>query len=150
VCVTSDFIVGFPGETEADFDLTLRLAEDLAFDASFSFIYSRRPGTPAADLVDDTPAAVKTARLMRLQALIAANALRISEKMVGGVERVRVEGPSRKDPDVLSARTANNRVVNFPAPRAQQGRLAGRLVDVRITEALPHSLRGALVLADPA
>jgi len=138
ISISSDFIVGFPGETDADFEKTLKLIEDVGFDQSFSFVYSKRPGTPAASLDDDTPAAVKSERLTRLQATIDANARRISEAMVGTVQSVLVEGPSRKNPNELTGRTENMRYVNFPAPP----RLIGRFVDVVITEALSNSLRG--------
>jgi tRNA-2-methylthio-N6-dimethylallyladenosine synthase len=140
LCLASDFIVGFPGETEEDFQATMKLIEDVGFDASFSFVYSARPGTPAASMADDTPAAVKSERLRRLQSLIETQAAAISAAMVGSVQKVLVEGPSRKDPDELAGRTHNNRVVNFAAPR----RLIGQMVDVRITRALPHSLRGEI------
>jgi tRNA-2-methylthio-N6-dimethylallyladenosine synthase len=140
VSISSDFIVGFPGETDADFDATLALAEDVGFDSSFIFIYSPRPGTPAADLPDATPPAVKQARLARLQALIDARAQAISQAMVGSRQRVLVEGVSRKGRGEICGRTGNNRVVNFPGHR----RLIGRFVDVGITAALPHSLRGEL------
>ena len=136
--LTSDFIVGFPGETEADFDATMALIGELGFDHSFSFLYSRRPGTPAAALADETPAAVKSMRLARLQGAIEQQAATISGAMVGRVERVLVDGHARKNPAELSGRTANNRVVNF----AGDARLVGGFVDVRITGALPHSLRG--------
>jgi tRNA-2-methylthio-N6-dimethylallyladenosine synthase len=144
VSITSDFIVGFPGETEQDFERTMALIEDVGFDGSFSFVYSPRPGTPAADLADDTPQATKLARLQRLQAATDAHARRISEAMVGTTQRVLVEGPSRKDPNELSGRTENNRVVNF----AGAPRLVGHLVDLAITSALPHSLRGELPIRD--
>jgi tRNA-2-methylthio-N6-dimethylallyladenosine synthase len=144
ISISSDFIVGFPGETEADFDRTMQLVEDVGFDQSFSFIYSRRPGTPAADLADDTPSEVKHARLERLQAAINANARRISEAMVGSVQRVLVEGPSRRDPNELTGKTENMRSVNFPAPK----RLVGRFVDVVITEAMSNSLRGRVATDD--
>ncbi len=140
ISISSDFIVGFPGETEADFAATMSLVEEIGFDASFSFIYSRRPGTPASDYPDDVPHAVKQERLLRLQARIANQAQVISRRMVGSVERVLVEGPSRKDPNQLAGRTENNRVVNFSGPRD----LIGELAWVRITEALPNSLRGEL------
>jgi tRNA-2-methylthio-N6-dimethylallyladenosine synthase len=140
ISISSDFIVGFPGETEEDFERTMRLAADIGFDASFSFVYSRRPGTPAADLADDTPPAVKLARLHRLQAAIDESSARISAAMVGSTQRILVEGPSKKDAAELTGRTENNRVVNFAA--ADGGRLRGRMIDVRITRALPHSLRG--------
>jgi len=141
VCITSDFIVGFPGETEDDFQRTLKLIDDIGFDQSFSFVYSARPGTPAADLPDDTPAALKVDRLRTLQARIEAHAQTISQAMVGSVQRVLVEGVSRKSADELAARTANNRVVNFPG----QSELIGRMMELRITAALPHSLRGEQV-----
>ena len=136
--LSSDFIVGFPGETEADFEATLALARELQFDGSFSFLYSPRPGTPAAALSDATPQSVKRERLQRLQALLEAQARAVSESMVGGLERVLVEGPARKGLGELAGRTANNRVVNFPGDAAHVGRFA----DVRVTAALSHSLRG--------
>ncbi|WP_407354391.1 tRNA (N6-isopentenyl adenosine(37)-C2)-methylthiotransferase MiaB [Luteimonas sp. R10] len=138
ISISSDFIVGFPGETDADFEKTMKLIEDVGFDQSFSFIYSRRPGTPAADLEDATDAAEKHARLSRLQAHINANAARISQAMVGSVQSVLVEGPSRKDPNELTGKTENMRSVNF----AGHPRLIGRFVDVTITEAMSNSLRG--------
>ncbi len=138
--LSSDFIVGFPGETEYDHKATLRVVEELDFDASFSFIYSPRPGTPAADMPDDVTLEEKKVRLQQLQNLINHQAQIISRKMVGTVQRVLVEGPSRKDPHQLAGRTENNRVVNFDGPAA----LIGQLVDVEITEALPNSLRGRL------
>jgi tRNA-2-methylthio-N6-dimethylallyladenosine synthase len=140
ISLSSDFIVGFPGETERDFEDTMRLIEDVGFDQSFSFIYSRRPGTPAASLPDDVPHEVKQARLERLQARIDANALAISRAMVGSVQRVLVERPSKKDARQLAGRTENNRWVNFDGPPA----MINRFVDVAITEALPNSLRGRL------
>jgi tRNA-2-methylthio-N6-dimethylallyladenosine synthase len=143
VALSSDFIVGFPGETEADFEATMDLIEALRFDHAFSFTYSPRPGTPAAGLPDAVPEEVKKARLARLQARILEFGQAFSRQLVGRVERVLVEGPSRKDPDELSGRVASNRVVNFPGPR----RLVGQFVDVRITDALPNSLRGTAVLA---
>ena len=146
ISISSDFIVGFPGETDADFDATLRLVEDIGFDQSFSFIYSQRPGTPAAALPDDVSRDVKQARLARLQQQINHQAQVISRRMVGEVHRVLVEGPSRKDPTQLAGRTENNRVVNFAGPAS----LIGDFVDLRITEALPNSLRGTPVLAFPA
>jgi tRNA-2-methylthio-N6-dimethylallyladenosine synthase len=149
VSLSSDFIVGFPGETDADFDKTMQLIADLDFDASFSFIYSKRPGTPAADLPDDTPQAVKLARLQQLQAVIEANQRRLSESMVGTVQRVLVEGPARKDPNDLMGRTDNNRIVNF-AGGPHAARLVGQMIDVTITEAYAHSLRGALAVRDGA
>ncbi|MGD2082063.1 MAG: tRNA (N6-isopentenyl adenosine(37)-C2)-methylthiotransferase MiaB [Chromatiales bacterium] len=143
ITISSDFIVGFPGETDADFEATMRLIEEVGFDHSFSFVYSRRPGTPAADLPDDVPAQVKQARLERLQHRINDQAQRISRQMVGTVQRILVERPSRKDPAQLAGRTENNRVVNF---RGAPG-LIGRFAEVRITEALPNSLRGELLAA---
>jgi tRNA-2-methylthio-N6-dimethylallyladenosine synthase len=142
ISLSSDFIVGFPGETDRDFEDTLRLIRDLDFDQSFSFIFSARPGTPAASLPDDLPLAVKKERLMRLQELVNGQAARISRGMVGSTQRVLVEGPSRKNPQQLAGRTENNRVVNFDGPM----RLVGELVDVTITEALSHSLRGRVLL----
>ncbi|EQD66596.1 tRNA-I(6)A37 thiotransferase enzyme MiaB, partial [mine drainage metagenome] len=126
ITLSTDLIVGFPGETEAEFEQTLKLIEDVGFDQSFSFIYSRRPGTPAANLADDTPDAVKHQRLARLQALLNANAQRYSAGMVGSVQSVLVEGPSKKNPQELSGRTENNRTVNFPGPAS----LRGQFVDV--------------------
>ncbi len=142
--LSSDFIVGFPGETEDDFEKTMRLIEEIGFDNSFSFLYSPRPGTPAADLKDETTQELKLRRLMRLQKHIEAHALKISEAMVGSVQRVLVEGQSKKDASELAARTGNNRVVNF----AGNPRLIGHFTDVRITRALAHSLRGEIVTAD--
>ena len=144
VSITSDFIVGFPGETARDFERTMALIDEVGFDGSFSFVYSPRPGTPAADLADDTSASEKLERLQRLQAATDAQARRISESMVGTTQRVLVEGPSRKDPAELAARTGNNRVVNFPGAPG----LAGSMVALRIVGALPHSLRGELPLRD--
>jgi tRNA-2-methylthio-N6-dimethylallyladenosine synthase len=144
VCISSDFIVGFPGETEEDFERTMRLAADIGFDASFSFVYSRRPGTPAAELADDTPQEVKLARLQRLQAAINESSARISAAMVGSVQRILVEGPSKKNAAELMGRTGNNRIVNFAAGEAGEAPI-GQMVDVRITQALPHSLRGELL-----
>ena len=138
ISLSSDFIVGFPSETEADFEATLRLIENIGFDQSFSFIYSPRPGTPAASLPDPVPLAVKKQRLARLQALIEAQAQAISHRMVGTVQRILVDRPARKDPRQLAGRTENNRVVNFDGPP----HLLGHFVAVRITEALPNSLRG--------
>ncbi len=146
ISISSDFIVGFPGETDADFDKTMKLIQDVGFDQSFSFIYSRRPGTPAADLPDHTPAAVKHARLERLQAHINAHAAGISQRMVGSVQTVLVEGPSRKNPDELTGKTENMRSVNFPGSK----RMIGQFVDVLITQALTNSLRGRLAVAGDA
>ncbi|HMV19188.1 MAG TPA: tRNA (N6-isopentenyl adenosine(37)-C2)-methylthiotransferase MiaB [Zoogloea sp.] len=144
ISLSSDFIVGFPGETEADFEQTMKLIDELGFDTSFSFVYSPRPGTPAADMADDTPQDLKLARLARLQKAVEAHAARISEAMVGSVQRILVEGPSKKNPAELAGRTDNNRVVNF----AGNSRMIGHFVDVTIVSALPHSLRGELVLKD--
>ncbi len=141
ISLSSDFIIGFPGETDADFEATMALIEDIGFDHSFSFIYSARPGTPAAELPDDIPHDVKKARLARLQQHISAHAIGLSKAMVGTVQRILVEGPSRKDPQELAGRTENNRVVNLPGDAS----LLGRFVDVRITHAMPNSLRGELV-----
>ena len=142
ISISSDFIVGFPGETDADFEKTMKLIEDVGFDQSFSFIYSRRPGTPAADLADDTPETVKHERLSRLQAHINAHAAKISEAMVGTVQRILVEGPSRKNPNELTGKTENMRSVNFPG----HARMVGQFVDVVITEALSNSLRGRVAV----
>ncbi|VVE67439.1 (dimethylallyl)adenosine tRNA methylthiotransferase [Pandoraea captiosa] len=143
--MSSDFIVGFPGETEEDFDKLMAMIHEIGYDTSFSFIYSPRPGTPAANLPDDTPREVKLRRLQHLQAVIEENAARISQSMVGSRQRILVEGVSRKDPNELQGRTENNRVVNFPAPEAQRAGLIGQMTDVVITFAYPHSLRGELV-----
>jgi len=143
ISLSSDFIVGFPGETDGDFEATLKLAGDVGFDASFSFLYSPRPGTPAAELPDSTPRDVKLQRLQRLQAQLEAQSRSISERMVGSVERVLVEGPSRKNPAELAGRTGNNRVVNF----AGGSHLVGQFLEVLITAALQHSLRGELLNA---
>ncbi len=139
--LTSDFIVGFPGETEADFEATLRLAADLGFDGSFSFLYSPRPGTPAANLPDATRPEVKSERLQRLQALLDRRHREASEAMVGTAQRVLVESVSRKRDSELAARTANNRIVNFPGDRA----LIDTFVDVRVSAVVAHSLRGELL-----
>jgi tRNA-2-methylthio-N6-dimethylallyladenosine synthase len=147
ISISSDFIVGFPGETEDDFERTMGLVDEIGFDASFSFVYSKRPGTPAADLADDTPQAVKLERLARLQEAINANASRISATMVGTVQRILVEGPSKKDAAELMGRTENNRIVNFPGgPNAAH--IVGQLIEVTITQSLPHSLRGSAFLRD--
>ncbi|NML43025.1 tRNA (N6-isopentenyl adenosine(37)-C2)-methylthiotransferase MiaB [Ramlibacter sp. G-1-2-2] len=142
--MSSDFIVGFPGETEEDFAKLMKLVTDVGYDASFSFIFSPRPGTPAANLPDDTPHAVKLKRLQHLQAVLEENVQRISASRVGTVQRILVEGPSRKDKTELMGRTECNRIVNFAGPQ----RLVGQMVDVTITEALPHSLRGEVVRAE--
>jgi tRNA-2-methylthio-N6-dimethylallyladenosine synthase len=142
--LSTDFIVGFPGETDDDFDRLLKLVEEVGFDGSFSFIFSPRPGTPAAVLHDDTPAEVKLARLQKLQALLEENVRRISASRVDTVQRVLVEGRSRKSADELMGRTACNRIVNFSA----DPRLVGQMVDLRITSALPHSLRGEVLIRE--
>jgi tRNA-2-methylthio-N6-dimethylallyladenosine synthase len=141
--ISSDFIVGFPGETEADFEATLALARDLQFDGSYSFLYSPRPGTPAAELEDPVPRARKLERLQRLQAQLEAQERAISEAMVGTVQQVLVEGPSKRNPAEFAARTGNNRTVNFPG----SGDLVHRFANLRITEARHHSLRGELLNA---
>ncbi len=141
ISLSSDFIVGFPGETEADFQQTLELIADVGFDQSFSFIYSRRPGTPAASLPDEVPHEVKHRRLEDLQAQLNGQARAISERMVGSTQRVLVEKPSRRDPRQLAGRTENMRWVNFDGPAT----LVDRFAEVRITEAMPNSLRGRLV-----
>ena len=143
ISISSDFIIGFPGETDADFDKTMKLIEDVGFDQSFSFIYSRRPGTPAADLEDSTTDAEKHARLSRLQAAINAHSKRISESMVGSVQTVLVERTSKRDSNELTGRTQNMRFVNFPG----YPRLIGQFVDVMITEAMSNSLRGRVATA---
>ena len=145
--LSSDFIVGFPGETEEDFGKMMKLIEDVGFDASFSFIFSPRPGTPAANLADDTPHEVKLKRLQHLQATIEANVARISTSLQGTVQRILVEGPSRKNASELMGRTECNRIVNFPGGPHPE-RLTGQLIDVTITEARPHSLRGEVFLKD--
>jgi len=144
ISLSSDFIIGFPGESEADFQATMDLIEAIGFDHSFSFIYSARPGTPAAALPDDVALAEKKQRLATLQARINAMAAAISRDMVGTLQRVLVEGPSRKDPAQLAGRTENNRVVNFDG----DSRLLGQFVTLRITEALPNSLRGEQLAVD--
>ena len=145
ISMSSDFIVGFPGETEEDFDKLMKLITDIGFDASFSFIFSPRPGTPAANLHDDTPHEVKLRRLQHLQATVEDNVRRIGESRVGTVQRILVEGASRKSAAELMGRTECNRIVNFDAgPNGQ--RLVGQMIDVRITQALPHSLRGEVVV----
>jgi tRNA-2-methylthio-N6-dimethylallyladenosine synthase len=147
--LSSDFIVGFPGETEDDFAKLMKLVEDVGFDASFSFIFSPRPGTPAANLPDDTPHEVKLRRLQTLQKALEANVARISASRVGTVQRILVEGPSKKNPHELMGRTACNRIVNFDGgPHAQ--RLIGQMIDVTITQALPHSLRGEVLVKSSA
>ncbi|NPU93613.1 MAG: tRNA (N6-isopentenyl adenosine(37)-C2)-methylthiotransferase MiaB [Gammaproteobacteria bacterium] len=142
ISLSSDFIIGFPGETEEDFLATMHLIDDIGFDSSYSFVYSPRPGTPAADMVDDTPEEEKKRRLALLQHRIIQNAQGISRRMVGTVQRILVDGISKKDPGQLQGRTENNRVVNF---HHHDDDLVGQFVDVKIEEALPNSLRGILV-----
>jgi len=143
ITISSDFIIGFPGESERDFEATLNLVRELQLDMSFSFLYSRRPGTPAASLPDEVPAEVKQQRLLRLQALLEEQSQQINRSMVGSVQRVLVERPARRNPHELAGRTENNRWVNFQAPATA----LNRFVDVQITEARPHSLRGRLAVA---
>jgi tRNA-2-methylthio-N6-dimethylallyladenosine synthase len=145
ISLSSDFIVGFPGETDRDFDATMQLIEELEYDQSFSFIFSPRPGTPAASFPDDLAPQVKKERLTRLQERVSAQAARISSRMVGTVQRILVEGPSKRNQSELAGRTENNRVVNFDGDT----RLVGRFADVVITEALSNSLRGRVVTRDP-
>ena len=140
ISISTDFIVGFPGETENDFEATMRLIDDVGFDSSFSFVYSPRPGTPAAELPDSTPQELKLQRLQALQAKVESNAQMISRRMVGTTQRILVEGPARRDETELAGRTDNHRMVNFTGPRSLQG----EFVDVTITAALPHSLRGEI------
>lgn len=144
ICISSDFIVGFPGESEKDFEQTLKLVEEVGFDFSFSFIYSPRPGTPAADLVDDTPEEVKKQRLLTLNSRLNQQGFEISRRMVGTLQRILVTDYAKRDPGQLQGRTENNRVVNF---RCDNPRLIGQFVDVEIYEALPNSLRATLVEA---
>jgi tRNA-2-methylthio-N6-dimethylallyladenosine synthase len=141
ISITSDFIIGFPGETDADFEATMKLIDDVGFDASFSFIFSARPGTPAAEMADDTPYATKMERLRRVQNRIAELERQVSDAMGGSVQRVLVENISRKDAHELAGRTENNRVVNFPGSPG----MLGRYVDVRILSGTMHTLRGELV-----
>ena len=149
ISLSSDFIVGFPGETEEDFGKLMKLIDDVGYDASFSFIFSPRPGTPAANLHDDTPHAVKLKRLQHLQATVEQNVRAIGASRVGTTQRILVEGPSRKNPQELMGRTECNRIVNFDGG-PHSARLVGQMIDVAITEALPHSLRGRVALAEPA
>ena len=141
ISLSTDFIVGFPGETQADFEASLKLIEDCQFDCAYSFVYSARPGTPAADLPDDTPAEVKLKRLQTLQAVIEAKGDVYAASMLGHIEPVLIEGPARKDPTELMGRTSNNRVVNFAGP----ANLVGQIHPVRVTQTNPHTLRGELV-----
>lgn len=143
--LSSDFIVGFPGETDADFKATMELIHEVEFDQSFSFIYSARPGTPASDLADDVPYHVKQERLQILQGVVNTSAMAISKAMVGTTKSVLVDRTAKKDPGQLSGRTENNRVVNFDGPK----QLIGHMVDVIVTEALPNSLRGRLLGCPP-
>jgi len=144
ISLSTDFIVGFPGETDEDFEKSMKLIDDVGFDASFSFIFSARPGTPAAALPDETPQEVKLARLQRLQARLEENVRAISAARVGTVQRILVEGPSRRNAEELMGRTECNRIVNFAGP----ARLIGQMVDVTITEAFPHSLRAEVLVRD--
>jgi tRNA-2-methylthio-N6-dimethylallyladenosine synthase len=144
LCLSSDFIVGFPGETDADFEATLKLTRDLEFDLSYVFIYSPRPGTPAANLEDDTPHEEKVRRLEALNEVIEARHYRINQEMVGTVQRVLVVGLGKRDEGHLAARTMNNRVVNFPG----DPRLINQMIDVTITEALPHSLKAEALIKE--
>jgi len=145
IIVSSDFIVGFPGETEADFEALMKLVNDIGYDNSYSFIFSPRPGTPAANLPDDTPQSVKLERLQRLQKVIADNTRRYSDAMVGTVQRVLVEGPSKRDSQEMQGRSENNRVVNFDGG-PNGGRLTGQFIDINITASNPYSLRGTPVI----
>jgi tRNA-2-methylthio-N6-dimethylallyladenosine synthase len=148
---SSDFIVGFPGETEDDFNKMMKLIDDVGFDNSFSFIFSPRPGTPAANLADDTPHEVKLKRLQHLQSVLEVNIKAISQSRLGTVQRILVEGPSKWDANELMGRTECNRVVNFKAPeQVQFSQLSGQLVDVTITEALHYSLRGEVMVGETA
>jgi tRNA-2-methylthio-N6-dimethylallyladenosine synthase len=145
ICISTDIIVGFPGETDEDFMATMNLIADVGFDQSFSFLYSRRPGTPAANLPDEVPHDVKQNRLEVLQARLNAQARAISQRMVGSRQRVLVERPAKRNPEQLAGRTDNNRWVNFDGPREDPKRLINQFADVVITEAMPNSLRGRLV-----
>jgi len=142
ILISSDFIVGFPGETDKDFEQTMKLIEDVGFDFSYSFVYSARPGTPAAELVDETPEEVKKQRLAILQHRISQIGFENSRRMVGTTQRILVTDYSKKDPGMLQGRTEHNRIVNF---RCDNPRLIGQFVEVQIDDALPHSLRGTLV-----
>ena len=144
IAISSDFIVGFPGETEEDFEKTMKLIDEVGFDTSFSFLFSPRPGTPAAEMADDTPAELKSARLMRLQKRVEEHAQTISQAMVGSVQRVLVEGLSKKNPGELAGRTDNNRIVNFVGNPRQ----INHFVDVKITEVWSHTLRGEVVIRE--
>ena len=144
ISFSSDFIIGFPGEAEADFEKTMQLIETVGYDTSFSFVYSKRPGTPAAELQDDTPNAVKLERLQKLQRKIELQAREISQKMVGTIQKVLVEGKSKRDPNELSGRTENYKVVNFSGNE----RLIGQIIDIEIVECMPNSLRGNIVITN--
>ncbi len=144
ICISSDFIVGFPGETEADFMATMNLIHEIGFDNSFSFLYSKRPGTPAAQLSDDIPLTVKKQRLKLLQERLLLQGNHIADAMVGTVQKILVDGCAKKDPSQLSGRTENNRVINFPANPQQLDTLPGQIIDVRITAASSYMLRGEL------
>lgn len=154
ICISTDIIVGFPGETDADFTATMNLVAEIGFDQSFTFLYSRRPGTPAAALTDEVPHEVKQQRLCLLQQRLNGQARAISESMVGSTQRVLVERPAKRNPQQLAGRTDNNRWVNFDGPAANSsGRphaLINRFADVIITEAMPNSLRGRLVAEQPS
>ncbi|MEO8407833.1 MAG: TRAM domain-containing protein, partial [Oxalobacteraceae bacterium] len=146
IAISSDFIVGFPGETDADFEALMQLIDDIGFDNSYSFVFSARPGTPAASLQDDTPHEIKLARLQRLQAVISDNTKRYSQQMIGTVQRILVEGPSAKNPQEMQGRSENNRVVNFDGG-PDGTHLIGQQVDIDITHSYTYSLRGELVAA---
>ncbi len=144
ISFSSDFIIGFPGESEADFEKTMQLIEDVGYDTSFSFVYSKRPGTPAAELQDDTPTATKLERLQKLQKKIESQAKQISQQMVGTIQKVLVEGKSKRDPNELSGRTENYKVVNFSGNE----RLIGQIIDIEIVDCMPNSLRGNIVITN--
>ena len=144
ISFSSDFIIGFPGESEVDFEKTMQLIEDIGYDTSFSFVYSKRPGTPAAELQDDTPTAVKLERLQKLQKKIESQAKQISQQMVGTIQKVLVEGKSKRDPNELSGRTENYKVVNFSGNE----RLIGQIIDIEIVDCMPNSLRGNIVITN--
>ena len=150
ISISSDFIIGFPGETEDDFERTMKLIDDIQFDGSFSFIYSRRPGTPAASLTDDTPYETKLKRLHRMQKVLDAQMHAVSNAMIGSTQRVLVEGVSRKDALELMGRTDNNRVVNFPVSGNNALRLVGKFVDVVISGVSHYTLRGEIVTLPPS
>ncbi len=144
ISFSSDFIIGLPGESEVDFEKTMQLIEDIGYDTSFSFVYSKRPGTPAAELQDDTPTAVKLERLQKLQKKIESQAKQISQQMVGTIQKVLVEGKSKRDPNELSGRTENYKVVNFSGNE----RLIGQIIDIEIVDCMPNSLRGNIVITN--